>query len=861
MSELHEFEYTALWKNTLARQTKDKFESQREALRVGYLDFRDRVSHIVNQIPKDVPGLTVHDITHLDALWETASLITGEDFALNPAEAFVLGGAILLHDAGMCIASYEGGLEEIALTPQWGDAITQICRRHKQERKKGDDIESLSSEIKREANSIVLRALHSNQAEKLAFVKWGGTENNSAEYLIQNSDLRDFYGPIIGEIAASHWWAVNDLQKLQNEVTAGPGVPSEWVVDPIKIASILRVADAAHIDHRRAPRFLRMIEKPEGISADHWNFQNKLGKPSRRGDMLIYASGTGFEVKDAESWWLCFDAVKMIDHELHQVDTLLQDLNKPRFVVNRVQGADYPSRLAESIRTNGWTPIDARVKVSNVPALARMLGGEKLYGSDPLVVIRELIQNAADAIRARRLYARMADDFGEVIVELRKQDDNYWLDFTDNGIGMSKNVLTNELLDFGSSFWSGDGVRKEFPGLLSMGMESTGKFGIGFFSAFMLGETICVTSRRYDSGIKDTHTLEFLKGLDLRPTLRDPIKNEFLGEPGTRVSILLSEKPDSDDWFLNVNSYHTKTSVLLKDVVAAICPTVDVNVSVIESGVRSQVITCNDWMEIGLNELASRVNFGRKIKKQPDTLSNFVDQNGNVLGRATVATLTSSYMWDNAVLTIGGFRANTSRHLQGVILGGAAETVLRDQTEPQIQLKEVRDWANIQEKIILGSKLEDYTKIYTSSKILGCCGSLSEEFPIGFLDQDPITISDLKKILRGTDQLIICDDSDLSYDSSMDEVRESEFDDEFEINPEILLLPESSRHLVAQWPRNLDGYDELDLPKTPVELVRKIATEVWDETEEDDEWVEAGRVLDDFIERHLTVFKKTDQEI
>jgi hypothetical protein len=53
-----------------------------------------------------MPTYTVHDLTHADALWETASLVTGPDVELNPAEGFVLGAAFLFHDAAMGLAAY-----------------------------------------------------------------------------------------------------------------------------------------------------------------------------------------------------------------------------------------------------------------------------------------------------------------------------------------------------------------------------------------------------------------------------------------------------------------------------------------------------------------------------------------------------------------------------------------------------------------------------------------------------------------------------------------------------------------------------------------------------------------------------------
>ena len=94
-----------LWDHALAPRDPDEHKEERERLRSAFVLFRERASVLALEIEKDLPGITVHDVTHLDALWELASLIAGDGYTLNPAEAFVLGGAILLHDLGMSLAA------------------------------------------------------------------------------------------------------------------------------------------------------------------------------------------------------------------------------------------------------------------------------------------------------------------------------------------------------------------------------------------------------------------------------------------------------------------------------------------------------------------------------------------------------------------------------------------------------------------------------------------------------------------------------------------------------------------------------------------------------------------------------------
>src|SRR5208283_1774069 len=249
------FERTDFWQRTLARQESDQYEEARSFLREAFLQFRSKVVLLVAQIAKDLPELTVHDISHLDALWEMASLIAGSSYPLSPAEAFVFGGAALLHDAGMSLASYPGGLPELKTTIEWRDAVTGYLRSGGTDEPSSADLDNPPQEVAREAIAYVLRNRHANHAEELPKVKWRPPNGGSEEFLIDNIDLREFYGPTIGKIAQSHWSPVGSLeQELPKTIGAITRIPKEWSVNPVKVACLLRLSDATHIDERRAPR-------------------------------------------------------------------------------------------------------------------------------------------------------------------------------------------------------------------------------------------------------------------------------------------------------------------------------------------------------------------------------------------------------------------------------------------------------------------------------------------------------------------------------------------------------------------------------------------------------------------------------
>jgi hypothetical protein len=199
-------------------------------------------------------------------------------------------------------------------------------------------------------------------------------------------------------------------------------------------------------------------------------------------------------VDQVQAWWFCFQALSSVDLELRLVDSIFVDLDLPRFKVNGVLGTDEPKALTRYVPTLGWTPVDTRIRVSGVANLVTNLGGDHLYSSGPSAALRELIQNAVDAVQARRVSEGRPSDWGEVRIAVTESD-GWWLRVEDNGVGMSDDLLSGPFLDFGSSYWNSELVISEHPGLLAKGFEPIGRFGIGFFSVFMLGGVVRVITR------------------------------------------------------------------------------------------------------------------------------------------------------------------------------------------------------------------------------------------------------------------------------------------------------------------------------------------------------------------------------
>jgi len=656
-------------------------------------------------------------------------------------------------------------------------------------------------------------------------------------------------------------------------VGAISSVPSDWTVDPLKLACLLRAADAAHIDERRAPRFLALLLRPQGISKLHWNFQGKLAKPRLDSDVLVFTSGPEFGLADADAWWLCFDTVCMVDRELRECDVLLEDFKLPRFAAKRVRGAESPKAMARLIKTKEWEPVDTSVRVADVPRLAGMLGGARLYGRNNSVPIRELIQNGTDAISARCLLENRPAGYGCVKIWLEQEEDRWRLVVEDNGVGMSERTLTATLLDFGNSFWSSEEVKTEFPGLLAKGMKSIGHFGIGFFSVFMLGDVVRVTSQRYDEAKESTSTLEFRSGLELRPILRKATKAECLRDGGTRVVVELKSAPFGEGGLL-ASLKLTNPDDGLRGILPSICPSVEVNVNVGQSETLPSYFVANDWAKIDGEDLLRRIGRGEVgsfidaggwgDEKRCATYGKLVKAidgpNGIVYGRACIGGSASYTRTHIGIVTVGGFCA---RHISGIggILLGVPQTAARDSALPIVTADALSSWASEQAILIAGSSLSGEAKLQAAGIVMQC-GGVPGNLPILKYGDDYPTLDELRSLLLDLKQLIVYEGSEIEYDEDQDRCHPREFAKGFEVEPLIAFLCGMPGRILEvegkNWPACIL---EQTASLTYETQLRCLLVRIWGGSED---WscdnVKVGSAGGWDIERTVTVYTRPDEE-
>ncbi|MCI9610316.1 MAG: molecular chaperone HtpG, partial [Oscillibacter sp.] len=121
------------------------------------------------------------------------------------------------------------------------------------------------------------------------------------------------------------------------------------------------------------------------------------------------------------------------------------------------------------------------------------------------IFLREIISNASDACD-KLCYQALTDsavgmDRGDFKIEITVDKDARTLTVSDNGLGMDKADLENNLGVIASS---GSYKFKQELGEDAKDTDVIGQFGVGFYSAFMVSDQITVVTRKYgaESGYK-----------------------------------------------------------------------------------------------------------------------------------------------------------------------------------------------------------------------------------------------------------------------------------------------------------------------------------------------------------------------
>lgn len=169
------------------------------------------------------------------------------------------------------------------------------------------------------------------------------------------------------------------------------------------------------------------------------------------------------------------------------------------------------------------------------------------------IFLRELISNASDAIDKLH-YKSLTDenikvDSDNFVINISVDKENRLLTISDNGCGMNKEELENNL---GTIAKSGTLAFKEENEKLD-NIDVIGQFGVGFYSAFMVCDEVKVISKAYNEDKAYCWTSTGIDGY----TIEEDNKDTY----GTDIILKIKEDTEDINYSDYLDEYHIKSLI------------------------------------------------------------------------------------------------------------------------------------------------------------------------------------------------------------------------------------------------------------------------------------------------------------
>lgn len=415
------------------------------------------------------PMYTLHDETHIcNVLRIMVQLLGRHTDKLTRDETAMLILAACCHDVGMSYNDWEK--QELF---QERDRLDQYLEQHHDEYVKAysenPDDPKLTDQIRRN----YLRSIHHERiSELLNLVEW-------PDCLWGKVDPDDLV-----RVCQSHGKNPSDLNNLKCTTT----------IDLRFCAVLLRLADILDFDITRAPKTLYQycrFDDAEGrepkISQAEWHkhiashgFEfDHVADRSVPYDLPCHITSESMQIEQAVHSYLDW-----VDNELNQCSDLL------RRYAGKWQNFVLPSKVKRTIKANGYVSGQYHLTMDQEKVMD-LLVGEELY-SDSSAFVRELLQNAIDAVRTREQLDKQRPKSWKPQINIRSWMDEegyHWFRIEDNGTGMTQEIVESYFLKIGKSYYTSDTFRKDkIRCRADPDYTPISRFGIGILSCFMGGK-------------------------------------------------------------------------------------------------------------------------------------------------------------------------------------------------------------------------------------------------------------------------------------------------------------------------------------------------------------------------------------
>lgn len=497
---------------------------------------------------------TKHDISHIDSMLNLLDWVIPKrtQESLSPADWLLIVLAVYFHDMGMLVTKAEYVNRGASEFPAYRDSI--LASEDPSDTDYRAKIESLPDD--QAERFLYQEFVRDNHAKRVRCWITGvdrdslGITRDVAQAVDDLLNTLDgAFRNDLGLTAESHH--LDDLDDFKKYKVSQPyGQSADETANVQYAAIILRTVDLLHVTSDRTPSIaFRAINPTDPMSQREWakqmavrSVRSQLGTDDD-GNMDPNAPRDTIEVHaNFTNEGGFFGLTSYLDYAEDQLRKS-QDWVE---TAKRLKAADqeFPWRRIDQsfIETEGFLRDQYEFTIDQAKILD-LLTGHTLY-NDTSVVLRELVQNALDAVRLQFFDPRGEECLKRGRVTIHWDTERRVLTVRDNGTGMTQDIVDRHLLKVGASRYQDPKFQEEHPHF-----SPISRFGIGILSSFMVADSVEVITSHPDEPqarqmlLRSVHGKYLIKLLDKE----NDADARAIGDHGTTVRLAIRTSAQEAD--------------------------------------------------------------------------------------------------------------------------------------------------------------------------------------------------------------------------------------------------------------------------------------------------------------------------
>ncbi len=490
-----------------------------QALRTNLVELVNKViAPLLDRITaREMDMFTMHDRTHglkvAHLMWHI--LVPDRQKHLTPPEIGLMVAAAHIHDLGMALTNEERAKRLDPSSDLWDRLELQESQKAAIERLREQTIDPKLSDTARAfaryqlaqaEEALLCQDTRDRHATRERYIE---VLNKLKEFHEKDSvripdieaglsfDGDSFYNKLI-DICESHRGDADILVQNDPHNPERPRYPRDYPVgstnaDLHMVAAALRLADTLDFDRERTPAVLYHYLLPGTLSVEHksvleWDKHLTISNWHIEPDAIVFRGRCTSHIIHHTVVQFC----SIIEEEITTTRATFGALNQEvtwDFIL--------PPSVKPDIHEEGYKYVPYRFELDDERVYSLLMGGA-IYGN-PLVAVRELVQNAVDACKLRDALTQLYEPHvqpsttGRIIVRYEESTEQFpqpRLIVKDTGTGMDAWLIDRYFLKVGRSYYNSSDFNQTRVDLRRRALDfaPVSEFGIGFLSVFLLAD-------------------------------------------------------------------------------------------------------------------------------------------------------------------------------------------------------------------------------------------------------------------------------------------------------------------------------------------------------------------------------------